>query len=116
MIELELRAYRNPSQAFAIELYGFNREHSHAAQALVMKEHVSGMRVDPFVQLGMDEAQLLMDSLYDAGLRPSQSTVKKDEEAVKAHLEDMRRIVFGFVGGINHGRYAYPKEKAKDQG
>lgn len=94
MIELELRAYRNPAQEFAIELYGFNRAHSHVAQPFVMKEHTNGMRMDPFVRLSQTEAQLLMDTLYDAGLRPSQSAVKKDEEAIKYHLEDMRRLVF----------------------
>lgn len=93
-IEVEIRAYRNPAQAFNIELYGFNRDHSHAATAIVMKEHVNGMRMDPFITLNMEEAQLLMDSLYDAGLRPSQSTVKLDVASMKNHLEDMRRIVF----------------------
>lgn len=94
-VEFEIRAYRNPAQAFAIELYGFNREHSQVAQAIVMKEHVAGLRMDPFIQLNQTEAQILIDSLYDAGLRPSQSTVKKDEEAIKYHLEDMRKLVFG---------------------
>jgi hypothetical protein len=112
--KFEIRAFRNPSQAFAVELYAFNRTDQHVAQTLVMKEHVSGMRMDPFISLNDIEAQMLMDSLYDAGLRPSQSSVKKDEEAVKAHLEDMRRIAFGFIGGINHGRYAYPKKASQD--
>jgi len=108
---LEMRAYRNPSQAFALELYAFNRTDGHAASALVMREHVSGMRMEPFVSLNDIEAQMLMDSLYDAGLRPSQSTVKKDEEAIKSHLKDMREIAFGFVRGINHGRYAKKKKE-----
>lgn len=92
--KFEMRAYRNPAQAFQLELYCFNRTDSHCAEALVMKEHVSGMRMDPFVSLNDIEAQMLMDSLYDAGLRPSQIAVKKDVDAMKNHLEDMRRIVF----------------------
>lgn len=95
-IEMEIRAYRNPTQAFALELYGFNREHSHVAQTLVMKEHVHGMRMDPFLQLNQTEAQLLADSLWDAGVRPSQVALK-DDTAIKYHLEDMRKIAFAYL-------------------
>ena len=102
-VEIEIRAYRNPTQAFALELYGFNREHSHAATALIMVEKPSGIRMDPFVSLNQSEAQVLADSLYDAGIRPSQMAVKKDEDAVLRHLEDMRKIAFGWLEACEYG-------------
>jgi hypothetical protein len=104
-IQIEIRAFVNPTQAFQVELYAFDGDRHSYAMPLIMKEVPDGTRMEPFVSLNHSEGQLLIDSLYDAGLRPSQSAVKKDEEAIQKHLEDMREIAFGFVRGINHGRY-----------
>lgn len=51
--------------------------------------------LEPFLEIEMHEAQELMDSLWDCGLRPSEGSgsagaMKKTEE----HLDDMRTITF----------------------
>lgn len=52
-------------------------------------------RVDPTFRLEMAEAQLLMDDLWNAGLRPTEGHGSAGAlAAVKYHLEDMRALVF----------------------
>jgi hypothetical protein len=49
----------------------------------------------PAFYLSPEDAQLLMNSLWDCGLRPLQAAGSTGQlDAVKYHLEDMRRIVF----------------------
>ena len=54
-----------------------------------------GRQVDPTFRLEMTEAQLLMDDLWNAGLRPTEGHGSAGAlAAVKYHLEDMRALVF----------------------
>ena len=51
--------------------------------------------VPPLVRLSHDEAQELVNSLWEAGYRPSQDAGSSGQlSAVKYHLEDMRKLVF----------------------
>lgn len=51
--------------------------------------------VEPLMNLSNSEAQMLIDELYAAGLRPSQAMGSAGQlEAVKFHLADMRELVF----------------------
>lgn len=62
----------------------------------VMFEQVElGAYIDPCLRLPFDAAQKLMDELWHAGVRPAQTigTVGQTD-AIKYHLEDMRRLVF----------------------
>lgn len=49
----------------------------------------------PSLELDAAEAQILMDNLWDCGLRPSEGTGSAGAlSAVQKHLDDMRKIVF----------------------
>lgn len=52
--------------------------------------------MNPFLKLTQQDAQSLIDALYEAGMRPSSDCEPKKGElsAVRYHLEDMRRLVF----------------------
>lgn len=68
------------------------------AKALTLEtvtEENQAVMPEPTFTLGPDEAQQLLDRLYDAGLRPSREVNEKSAlPFVSAHLEDMRRLVF----------------------
>ena len=50
---------------------------------------------EPTARLNYDDAQILMDDLWRAGLRPSEGTGSAGAFAAQArHLEDMRTLVF----------------------
>jgi len=53
----------------------------------------------PFMALTVTEAQALLDALCEAGLRPTQLGSSGELGALRAHLEDMRTLVFR----SNHG-------------
>lgn len=54
-----------------------------------------GLRPEPTFWLDPDEAQMLLDRLYDAGLRPTREVNERSAlPYISAHLEDMRRLVF----------------------
>lgn len=63
---------------------------------IVWEEQPSGLPVDtPLLSLSSEDAQRLMDELWQAGLRPTQS--KQSHGAFDAqgqHLADMRAIAF----------------------
>jgi hypothetical protein len=69
------------------------------AQPLVLAPHPEHQPADPFVRLEMPEAQMLMDELWKCGLRPTEGTGSAGAlAATQAHLDDMRRLCFEFVG------------------
>lgn len=50
---------------------------------------------EPFLIINQETAQELMNSLWECGLRPAQGAGSAGQlETMKAHLEDMRKIVF----------------------
>jgi hypothetical protein len=61
----------------------------------VFKEIVDeGNIVEPTLRIRNDEAQELMDALWDAGLRPTEGTGSAGSlAATERHLADMRAIV-----------------------
>lgn len=65
------------------------------AEPLTMRVIELGALVKPCVDLPFSAAQQLMDELWQAGCRPSQSIGSTGQvEAIKYHLEDMRKLVF----------------------
>ena len=66
------------------------------AEPLVFKEVLEadmGMPVSPTLRMGRDQAQQLMDALWQCGLRPSEGTGSAGAlAATQKHLEDMRTI------------------------
>lgn len=64
--------------------------------------------VDPLVRLDQDEAQQLMDALWEAGLRPVGAAGSAGQlSAVESHLADMQKIVFRtFLPAFNGENHA----------
>ena len=51
--------------------------------------------INPLFNLNRKDAQILMDDLWDAGVRPSEGTGSAGAlAATQKHLDDMRKIVF----------------------
>lgn len=71
------------------------------AMPVVMETVELGALTQPMVSLPFDAAQRLMDELWSSGCRPSQAIGSAGQvEAIKYHLEDMRKLVFKEV---SHG-------------
>lgn len=70
-----------------------------AAEPLVFKHLDSGMVSSPCMNLRRDDAQRLMDELWNVGLRPSEGSGSAGQlAAVQNHLEDMRTIAMSQLG------------------
>lgn len=63
---------------------------------LVFDQPVSqGISIEHTFSLSIESAQLLMDDLWQAGIRPAEGHGSAGQlAAMKYHLEDMRRLVF----------------------
>lgn len=62
---------------------------------ITMKTKKEGERVEPSFKLERHSAQILMDDLWHAGLRPTEGTGSAGSlAATERHLEDMRTLVF----------------------
>ena len=62
---------------------------------VVMKIKEKGLLIDPTMRLGRDEAQVLMDDLWDSGFRPTEGSGSAGSlKATERHLDDMRTIAF----------------------
>lgn len=60
-----------------------------------LNEIRNGDYAEPTMTLDAQLAQSLMDALWDAGLRPTEAKYPQEHvNALRAHLEDMRRLVF----------------------
>ena len=66
-----------------------------AAKHVEMTHVDEGAVVDPFMVMPLETAQLLMDELWDCGLRPSEGTGSAGSlAATERHLKDMKTIAF----------------------
>jgi hypothetical protein len=67
---------------------------THVAQPLVMAPAPEGGECPPFLMLGYETAQRLMDEFWNCGLRPSEGAGSAGAmAATQKHLADMRAIV-----------------------
>lgn len=67
-----------------------------AAEPLTFKEADSGSIsiANPFMRIDIQQAQQLMDELWQCGLRPSEGTGSAGSlRATESHLSDMRKLV-----------------------
>lgn len=65
------------------------------AEPLLFKEYPDHYIVEPFLRLSMEDAQALMDELWNCGLRPTEGSGSAGAmAATQKHLEDMRILVF----------------------
>ena len=100
--KLELRA-RLAHRCFdEIEIIAISRKGSETSVIKAMSNKhaeltkvVPGEQLPAFVVLDKHNAQILMNDLWDCGLRPSEGSGSAGAmAAVKYHLEDMRKLVF----------------------
>ena len=90
---IKFHAYYNPASG-RVEMY-VRHGRAHAINVTFSEELPIGSEIVPLFRLEYEEAQTLMDSLYEAGLRPRGAAGSAGQlDAVKYHLEDMRRLVF----------------------
>lgn len=80
-----------------IEIAAFvdDRDGKPALGQLVMTEAWEGSEIKPLAYLTMTQAQELMDTLYQAGVRPTRAT-ETDHAALQAtqdHLKDMQTLL-----------------------
>lgn len=98
---MKVVAHREPwSGMVAIRMGKVSLENNHTTfVAKPVEFHTEALKVNeevvPFMQLAYEEAQMFMDSLWAAGLRPTEGTGSAGAmAAVQAHLKDMRALVF----------------------
>ena len=76
---------------------------THCAAPIEMRPHKHGEPIERCAGMTSDTARLLMDSLWQQGIRPSVgvSSAGRDE-AIRCHLDDMRKIASAALtkGGI----------------
>jgi len=65
------------------------------AEPIIMQERKEAEFKEPSFHLDNDAAQVLMDDLWNSGLRPTEGTGSAGAlAATQRHLEDMRTLVF----------------------
>lgn len=97
-MKLQIRANR-PMWSDDIQLAIIATSHDGnkaVADPLTMRRIEPGQHIgEPTIRLHLEDAQLLMDELWGVGLRPAEGKGSAGQlEATRAHLEDMRRLVF----------------------
>lgn len=69
---------------------------THAGRSVQFESREPGMHEpEPTFSMSLEDAQALMGSLWDAGIRPAQA---KAGDGQAKHLEDMRALVFAKLG------------------
>lgn len=87
------------SYAFVMQEAGFRQGDPLAKRRIVTSLTVEtverGQFIKPSFNLGCQEVQALFNQLWTAGFRPKDGTGNSGHvEALKYHLEDMRKLVF----------------------
>ena len=93
--QLWIRASRSHPFGQTVEFQAaiVNGARTMVAQPVVLAEVEEGAACPPFMSLPLHQAQILMDELWNCGLRPSEGTGSAGAmAAVQAHLADMRAL------------------------
>lgn len=107
LIEIEIAAERNIMER-AISLYVLGRQRFGKQRLSVMsiptfttyedEGQALGSLREPTLKVSYEAAQRLLDELWRCGIRPTEEGTAGQVAAMQAHLQDMRRIVFDFIG------------------
>jgi len=69
------------------------------AKSVIIEKRAPGEVDQPTMMIGHEAAQVLMDDLWGAGVRPTAGSGSAGQlAAMRAHLEDVRRLAFGRGG------------------
>ena len=95
-MQTKIRAHKNIFEEL-IELYIFDK--ASVATPIVFKEREIGEYNEPTLTITTEQAQALMDNLYNLGIRPTDAKGSNAGalEATQKHLEDMRKIAFNYI-------------------
>ena len=92
-----IHLHRSPdflSPSIEVRLIDRDR-HEYVEQAIVKHVENAGEMVPALFTMSHDECTQVMDQLWNLGIRPSNGAGDANAfEAVKYHLEDMRKLVF----------------------
>jgi len=70
-----------------------------AAPVKMVETPDQSLMIDPMLRIGIQQAQQLMDELWQCGLRPTEGTGSAGSlKATENHLADMKRIAFTLLG------------------
>ncbi len=90
--DIALRATYDPS-ALAIALHGFVGD-EHVIECKAVPRDM-GAFAPPMLGLTEEAAQVLMNTLWDSGLRPIEAEGRNHQvSAMQSHLDDLRAIAF----------------------
>lgn len=84
-------------RAYRLGIYGHVGEAVYAVENLKLKKisDDNSAFIPDAVALDKEQAQALMDTLWDAGIRPNQAKLKKLQVgALENHLSDMQKLAF----------------------
>lgn len=88
--------YWDHIELFALKKVGKSRS---VAQSLVMQDEEMGATPPAFCSLEKEQAQQLMDDLWDCGIRPSEGSGSAGAlAATQRHLADLKTILFHKFG------------------
>jgi len=83
---------------FSYQFFFYDQDKHQAVEEIVFKPHSPATLIKPAFELERQSCQELMDSLWQAGIRPSEGVASTGQlEALKGHLEDMRKLSFGLL-------------------
>ena len=88
------RALNDFGYDFVIGEYNHCSDKRTVMCAVEQKEVKPGEFIDPTMTLNSQQAQMLMDAMWNAGIRPSDQGSPGQIAAMKAHTDDLRKIAF----------------------
>lgn len=93
-----IRVEKNILYNDGYEIYIFDRENGTFANPITFEKHTPGMYHEPTAIINATAAQELMDSLWSAGVRPTEGSGSAGAlAATQNHLKDMQKISFTFL-------------------
>lgn len=100
ILEPELMA-RREDWSNGISIYMRQRTVGHGdtvAMPVTMERREPGAMVEPMLRLGIQQAQQLIDELWQCGLRPTEGAGSAGSlAATERHLKDMQTVALGLL-------------------